>query len=69
MKSKQYAAIQKGRCVSCGACVKECPRKAIEIWRGCYARIDEAACVGCGRCMAVCPAGSIALVKRESLYE
>ncbi|MEE1078171.1 MAG: 4Fe-4S binding protein [Agathobacter sp.] len=40
MKSKKYAQADKAECVSCGACIKECPRNAIEIWEGCYATIN-----------------------------
>ena len=66
MASKRYANVNRKRCVSCGACAKECPRKAIEIWRGCFARIDSALCVGCGRCTKVCPADCIRLREREA---
>lgn len=64
--SKQYARADRKRCVSCGACAKECPRGAVEIWRGCFAQIDPAVCVGCGRCREACPADCIELVRREA---
>ena len=64
MPSKRYARADRTRCVSCGACARECPRGAVEIWRGCFARIDPAVCVGCGRCREACPADCIELLQR-----
>lgn len=64
MLSKRLAAIDKSRCVACGACTKVCPRSALSIFRGCYAQVDEALCVGCGRCAGVCPMGSINIKER-----
>lgn len=69
MRSKNYAKNDHKRCVACGACMKECPRSAIEIWKGCYAQIDTEKCVGCGRCVGVCPTGSLELVNRECRNE
>ena len=65
MRSKKYAFVEKDRCVACGACRKECPREAIQIYRGCYAQIDEERCVGCGRCAGICPASCIQVLQRE----
>lgn len=65
MASKRYAKADRGRCVSCGACTKECPRAAIQIWHGCWAVIDPELCVGCGKCAQVCPADCIQLFQRE----
>ena len=56
---KRFADVNKNFCVSCGACVKECPREAINIFRGCYAVVDKNLCVGCGLCSRTCPAGCI----------
>jgi len=63
--SKKYALADNKRCVACGACIKECPRSAISIWKGCWALIDENLCVGCGKCTKVCPAGCILVRLRE----
>lgn len=65
MKLKKYAQADKAKCVACGACIKECPRNAIEIWKGSYAIINGDICVGCGKCASTCPAGSIQVFTRE----
>ncbi len=46
-------------CVACGVCAMQCPREAIDIYKGCYAVVDVIKCVGCGICERACPAGSI----------
>lgn len=69
MKSKRYAVVDENRCVACGACIKECSRHAISIWKGCYAKIDVAWCIGCGKCSVICPVGSIELQKMEDKNE
>lgn len=66
MKSKRYAQVNKDRCVSCGACTKECPREAVTVWKGCYALVDQERCIGCGRCEKVCPAGCIVMKERAA---
>jgi heterodisulfide reductase subunit A len=47
------------RCVACGVCALQCPREAIDIYKGCHAVVDVIKCVGCGICERACPAGSI----------
>ncbi|MDD3239180.1 MAG: 4Fe-4S binding protein [Lachnospira sp.] len=69
MISKKYAVPNEKRCVACGACVKVCPRKAIEIWKGCFAKVHTDLCVGCGLCTKECPAGCIEIVEREEKYD
>lgn len=66
MASKRVAGVERARCVSCGACAKECPFGAVTVWRGCWAVVDTARCVGCGKCEKACPAGCIALRGREA---
>ena len=39
MASKKYAKVNTKRCVACGVCVKECPKSAIHIFKGCFAVI------------------------------
>ncbi len=53
------AANDINRCVACGVCALQCPREAIQIYKGCYAVVDTTKCVGCGICESACPAGSI----------
>ena len=65
MLSKRYASINRENCAACGACIKECPRGAISIHKGCYAVVDVQSCVGCGKCAKICPANAILVVSRE----
>ncbi|MBE5858552.1 MAG: 4Fe-4S dicluster domain-containing protein [Butyrivibrio sp.] len=55
------AANDTGRCVTCGVCAAQCPREAINIYKGCYAVVDVIKCVGCGLCEKACPTGSITI--------
>ena len=64
MLSKRYAIVNKERCVACGACTKECPKEAIEIYKGCYAAVNHDICIGCGKCVKTCPAGCIEVRNR-----
>lgn len=57
MLSKKVAAADRSRCVACGACLKVCPREAIQVVKGCYAMVRQEVCVGCGICEKTCPAG------------
>lgn len=61
---KKVAVVDQKRCVACGACVKACPKGAIEIWKGCYAQVAEVICVGCGLCGKTCPAGCLTTQER-----
>ena len=45
-------------CVSCGACISECPCDAISEGADKYV-IDADACTDCGACADVCPNESI----------
>ncbi len=67
MLSKRYAKTNHMDCVACGACAKECPQSAIQIWKGCYANVDKERCVGCGKCEKLCPAGCIEIIRREGI--
>ncbi len=58
---KRKAAVNKKECVSCGCCVKVCPKGAITVPTGIYAEINPALCVGCGLCARECPASIITL--------
>ena len=45
-------------CISCGACIDECPVGAIAEGDGQYV-IDEGSCIDCGACCGSCPTGAI----------
>ncbi len=44
-------------CISCGACIGECPVEAIS--EGEIYVIDASKCTDCGACAGVCPSGAI----------
>lgn len=45
-------------CISCGACVPECPTDAISEGDTQY-NIDADTCIDCGACVDVCPTDAI----------
>ena len=45
--------IRPEKCISCGACVVICDKKAVKLIDG-IARIDEILCVNCGACENKC---------------
>ncbi len=45
-------------CISCGACVAECPVEAISEGDDLYV-IDPDKCTDCGACVDVCPVEAI----------
>lgn len=65
MLSKKVAQFDIGICVACGACVKECPRGVISIYKGCYAVNNQELCIGCGKCAKICPSGCIEIIERQ----
>ena len=48
----------KEECISCGACVSECPVDAITEGEDIYI-IDPDTCIDCGACAEVCPVSAI----------
>ena len=61
-------------CISCGACVWECPTEAI--WYGDpRPRVDADSCTECfgffgeSQCIVVCPAGAITVTAEEDVQE
>ena len=54
MHSDSKPVINRGNCVGCGACVRNCPRSAIVLDGERKAVIDYGKCVGCGQCIAMC---------------
>lgn len=69
MLSKRCANVDKNRCAACGACAKECPKAAIEVWKGCYAKVNRELCIGCGKCAKICPADCITVEERGEQHE
>ncbi len=65
MLSKNLAHFDRLACVACGTCVKECPRSAVKVYKGCYAVVEAERCVGCGKCAKACPAGCIVVEERK----
>ena len=48
------AYIIKDSCISCGACVAECPTEAISEGNNIYV-IEADKCIDCGACANACP--------------
>ena len=46
--------IDVNACISCGACMADCPVDAISEGDGTYV-IDAATCIDCGACTGNCP--------------
>lgn len=65
LRKRRKAFVDSELCVACGCCVKVCPVKAIQVWKGITARVDMARCVGCGKCVRECPASVIELQEVE----
>ncbi len=53
------AAIDKGTCTGCGACVDACPSEAIEM-KGDKAEVNDN-CIDCGVCVDECPVEAISM--------
>lgn len=51
-------------CISCGACVTECPRQIIHM--DTYPELhDPEKCMRCQHCLAVCPVGAISILGHD----
>lgn len=51
---QRTAYIDKEKYIGCGACIRECPVKAIKMQAGWFSEVDEKKCIGCGKCISVC---------------
>jgi electron transport complex protein RnfB len=72
---ENFPVISPDKCVSCGVCVKTCPKAIIElqtlkarVWVPCSTKalgkdvkaVCEVGCIGCKLCVKVCPANAVA---------
>lgn len=46
-------------CCNCGACVSECPAKAVKVISEEMCEIDQTKCTECGICQFICPLEAI----------
>ena len=51
--------IKKELCIGCGACVKDCPGKALAIEDG--KAVYKKECIHCGHCVAICPVNAVSI--------
>lgn len=65
MHSAGKPFVRQKRCISCGACVKNCAHGAISFVEK-KAQIDHGKCVGCGRCIGACPVDAVTPPNDES---
>lgn len=62
---KQTVIFDHSKCISCGACARDCIRRAIT--RGPEGMELSGSCFLCGHCVAVCPAGAVSIPVYEDL--
>lgn len=58
--------VNKGKCIGCGLCVRDCLRNTIFIREG-KAEIAVSGCIKCGHCIAVCPQDAVSLGSIENM--
>ena len=58
--------VNKGKCIGCGLCVRDCLRNTIFMREG-KAEIDVSGCIKCGHCIAVCPQDAVSLGSIENM--
>ena len=58
--------VNKGNCIGCGLCVRDCLRNTIFMRDG-KAEIDVSGCIKCGHCIAVCPQDAVTLGSGENM--
>ncbi len=58
-------AVDKTKCIGCGACVVECPVEAMDLIDG-IAVVDPKKCEDHGKCVLVCPTNALAVPNQPS---
>lgn len=60
----EFMTVDKNKCISCGACIAECPVRIISDGAGRLPAVEpqaEQLCIRCGHCVAVCPYAALSL--------
>ncbi|MCU0277192.1 MAG: 4Fe-4S binding protein [Acidobacteria bacterium] len=66
-RAEFVAAVDRGACSGCRACIERCPFGAIEFdVAGTVCLIDKSKCYGCGVCRPACPSDAIRLSERRA---
>ena len=61
MADKEIFALDRERCVKCGACVRDCAFKALATGEDGYPEMAvPARCMKCQHCLAICPKAAVA---------
>ena len=58
MSSENDIAVDRSKCMYCGACASVCPKEAIFLDET-VVRIKVEECIKCGFCIRECPMGAI----------
>jgi len=58
-------AIEKSKCIGCGACVVECPVEALDLVDGLVV-VNPEKCIDCGKCVGICPSNTLSLPDKQS---
>jgi len=68
MNTNNSISIEKEKCVGCGLCTLDCPRKIISLENE-KAAVKDVACLECYHCVAICPHGAISSSKSPNSAE
>ncbi|MDR2467943.1 MAG: nitroreductase family protein [Spirochaetaceae bacterium] len=60
MENQYQVIIDKGKCVGCGLCCKDCPHHVLELRDGKAALLSDT-CLLCGHCTALCPVAAVTI--------
>jgi NAD-dependent dihydropyrimidine dehydrogenase PreA subunit len=69
-KTGFIAVIDRERCNACGACIRACNIRAIDLPKGVpferksdrYAVVADKLCLGCGACISTCKQGALSMI-------